>query len=166
MGKEVQQKRIRKLIIHATNEAIRSGVLPLTFRYRRMKEEGYSSITVCGKPTIINWIATGCDELRFSVWWDYRPDLLPTKKQYDLRCSGLLLPEVGRDRFRFVVGACASFYFDYRQKGILSDRGKAFFAVYVRESTASDIDAMEEVMPWGYSISEMARPLQRVTFSG
>ncbi|MDJ7445093.1 hypothetical protein LEH14_28000, partial [Salmonella enterica] len=73
-----------------------------------------------------------------------------------------LLPDVDRNAFRLVVGACASFYFDYKHKGILSDRGKEFFSVYVRESTASDIDKIGEVKPFCYSISELSRPLQRL----
>ncbi|ECI0840899.1 hypothetical protein [Salmonella enterica] len=162
MSKAEHKKRIRKLMIHAINEAVRSGVIPLMFRYRRMTVEGCANITVCGKPTVINWCDTGHDELRVSVWWDYRPDLLPGQNIDEYIDPSLLLPDVNRDRFRFVVGACASFYFDYKHKGILSDRGKEFFAVYVRESTASYIDELEDAEPFIYSISELSRPLQRI----
>ncbi|EBX1767978.1 hypothetical protein DQ937_12575 [Salmonella enterica subsp. enterica serovar Poona] len=165
MGKAEHKKRIRKLMIHAINEAVRDGVIPLMFRYRKMTAEGDARITVCGKPTTINWTDTGHNELRFSVWWDYRPDLLPGKNGGESIDLSLLLPDVNRDRFRFIVGACASFYFDYLHKGILSDRGKEFFAVYVRESTASYIDELEDVKPFGYSISELSRPLQRMISS-
>ncbi|EAB7739572.1 hypothetical protein B5864_13845 [Salmonella enterica] len=165
MSKAEHKKRIRKLMIHAINEAIRAGVLPLMFRYRRMTAEGYANITVCGKPTVINWCDTGHDEFRVSVWWDYRSDLLPEKNRYEPVDLSLLLPDVNRDRFRFIVGACASFYFDYKHKGILSDRGKEFFAVYVRESTAIYIDELEDVEPFSYSISELSRPLQRIITS-
>lgn len=162
MGKGEQQRRIRKLMIHAINEAVTVGAIPLMFRYRRMTTEGYATITVCDKPTVISWKYTGHDEYRVSVWWDYRPDLLPAQKREESTDLSRLLPDVNRDRFRFVVGACASFYFDYRHKGILSDRGKEFFAVYVRESTAICIDELEDVKPFGYSISELPRPLQRM----
>lgn len=165
MSKAEHKKRIRKLMIHAINEAVRSGVIPLMFRYRRMTVEGYANITVCGKPTVINWCDTGHNEFRVSVWWDYQPDLLQGKNKDEYIDLSLLLPDVNRDRFRFVVGACASFYFDYRRKGILSDRGKEFFALYVRESTASYIDELEDAEPLSYSISELSRPLQRITTS-
>ncbi|EEA3739534.1 hypothetical protein J5047_003195 [Salmonella enterica] len=162
MGKAEHKKRIRKLMIHAINEAVRDGVIPLMFRYRKMTAEGYAKITVCDKSTIINWTDTGHDEFRFSVWWDYRPDLLPGKNGGEPIDLSLLPTDVNRDRYRFIVGACASFYFDYWHKGILSDRGQEFFAVYVRESTASYIDEQEDVKPFGYSISELSRPLQRM----
>ncbi|EME5787854.1 hypothetical protein VY487_004803 [Salmonella enterica] len=127
MGKAEQKKRIRKLMIHAINEAVRVGIIPLSFRYRRMTAEGYTGITVCDKPTIISWKDTGYDDFRVSVWWDYRPDLLPGQSRDESINLSLLLPDLNRDRFRFIVGACASFYFDYWRKGILSDRGKDFF---------------------------------------
>ncbi|EAQ6130160.1 hypothetical protein AXA88_14775 [Salmonella enterica] len=162
ISKADHKKRIRKLMIHAINEAVRVRAIPLMFRYRRMEKEGYTKIIVCDKPTVINWKYTGHDEYRFSVWWDYRPDLLPGHSRYESIDLSILLPNVNRDHFRFVVGACASFYFDYRHKGILSDRGKEFFSLYVRESTASYIDEQEDVEPVGYSISELSRPLQRM----
>lgn len=162
MGRDKQQGRIRKLMIHAINEAIRVGVIPLTFRHRRMTKEGCADITVCGRNTLLIWEDTGFDELRFSVWWDYRPDLLPLKTQSNHVRTDLLLPDVNRDRFRFVVGACASFYFDYQHKGILLDMGKDFFAVYMRVSTVSYIDELEEVKPFGYSVAELVRPLHRI----
>ncbi|EAS5353212.1 hypothetical protein D8V81_23215 [Salmonella enterica] len=162
MGKAEQQKRVRKLMLHAINEAVKVGVIPLTFRYRRMTNEGYTGITVCGKLTTINWKETGPDEFRVSVWWDYQPENIPGLINGRPENLKALLPDVDRNSFRSVVGMCASFYFDYLHKGILSDRGKEFFAVYVRESTASDIDELEDVKPFCYSISELARPLQRL----
>ncbi|EHC5874040.1 hypothetical protein JR782_004920 [Salmonella enterica subsp. enterica serovar Eastbourne] len=58
----------------------------------------------------------------------------------------------------------ASCYFNYpRKKKVLSDKGNDFFAVYVRESTVSYIDELEDVKPFGYSISELSQPLQRIT---
>ncbi|ECE0793892.1 hypothetical protein ACOIPX_001069 [Salmonella enterica] len=162
MGKAEQYRRLKKLMIHVVNEAVTAGVIPLTFRYRRMAPEGFTGITVCGKHTAINWKETEHDELRITVWWDYQPEHIP--KLINGRPENLksLLPDIDRNAFRLVVGSCASFYFDYRHKGILSDRGKEFFSIYVRESTASDIDKMEEVKPFCYSISELSRPLQRL----
>lgn len=162
ISKAEHKKLIRKLMLHAINEAVRIEAIPFMFRYRRMEKEGYAEIPVFDKPTIINWKYTGHDEYRVSVWWDYRPDLLPAQNRYEYTDLSLLPADVNRERFRFVVGACASFYFDYRRKGILSDRGKEFFAIYVRESTASYIDEQEDVEPVGYSISELSRPLQRL----
>ncbi|EAS9161852.1 hypothetical protein ABN77_25575 [Salmonella enterica subsp. salamae] len=162
MGKAEQYRRLKKLMIHVINEAVKTGVIPLTFRYRRMTAEGFTGITVHGKHTAINWKETGLDEFRVTVWWDYQPEHIPKLINGRPENLKLLLPDVDRNAFRLVVGACASFYFDYKYKGILSDRGKEFFSVYVRESTASDIDKMEEVKPFCYSISELARPLQRL----
>ncbi|EIF8866886.1 hypothetical protein HZ500_005491 [Salmonella enterica] len=165
MSKAEHKKRIRKLMIHAINEAVIAGVIPLTFRYRRMTAEGFKGITVCGKHTIINWKETGPDEFRVTVWWDYQPEHITKLINGRPENLKLLLPDVDRTAFRLVVGACASFYFDYKHKGIQSDRGKEFFAVYVRESTVSDIDKMEDVKLFGYSISELSRPLQRIITS-
>ncbi|ECE0793810.1 TPA: hypothetical protein ACIBOF_004145 [Salmonella enterica subsp. diarizonae serovar 61:r:-] len=162
MNKAEQQKRLKTLMIHAINEAVIAGVIPLTFRYRKMAQEGFAGITVCGKHTAINWKETGIDEFRVTVWWDYQPEHITKLINGRPENLKLLLPDVDRNAFRLVVGACASFYFDYKYKGILSDRGKEFFSVYVRESTASEIDEMEEVKPFCYSISELARPLQRL----
>lgn len=162
MNKTEQQKRIRKIMLHAINEAVKVGVIPLMFRHRRMTAEGYAKITVCDKPTIINWTDTGHDDFRVTVWWDYQPEKIPRLIKGRPENLKLLLPDVERNHFSFIVGACASFYFDYLHKGILSDRGKEFFAVYVRESTGSGIDELEDVKPFGYSISELSRPLQRM----
>lgn len=126
MSKAEHKKRIRKLMIHAINEAVRSGVIPLMFRYRRMTAGGYANITVYGKPTVINWCETGLNELRVSVWWDYQPVTQPGQGKYKPKEIALLFSDINRDCLRFVVGTCASFYFDYRHKGILSDRGREF----------------------------------------
>ncbi|MBA2158711.1 hypothetical protein CB025_14765 [Salmonella enterica subsp. diarizonae serovar 60:r:e,n,x,z15] len=162
MNKAEQQKRLRKIMIHAINEAVNVGVIPLMFRYRRMAAEGYAKITVCDKPTIINWTDTGHDDFRVTVWWDYQPEKIHRLIKGRPENLKLLLPDVERNHFSFIVGTCASFYFDYQHKGILSDRGREFFAVYVRESTAGYIDELEDVKPFGYSISELSRPLQRM----
>lgn len=162
MSKAEQQKRIRKVMIYALNAAFHAGVIPLKDRVNGVTEAECSEITVCGKSTIINWRDTGRDELRVSVWWDYRPERLPKLMKSKLHDLTLPLPGIYRDRLRIIVGMCASCYFDCRHKGILSDKGKEFFAVYVRESTASEIDEMEEVKPLGYSISDQSRPLQRL----
>ncbi|EAP7866739.1 hypothetical protein ACOIPX_001060 [Salmonella enterica] len=162
MSKAEQQKRIRKVMIYALNAAFRAGVISLKDRVNGMTEAECSEITVCGKSTIINWRDTGRDELRVSVWWDYRPERLPKLMKSKLHDLTLPLPGIYRDRLRIIVGMCASCYFDCRHKGILSDKGKEFFAVYVRESTASYIDELEDVKPLGYSISDQSRPLQRL----
>ncbi|EBX2875994.1 hypothetical protein DRL66_22580 [Salmonella enterica subsp. enterica serovar Muenchen] len=166
MNKAEQQKRIRKITLHATNQAVKVGVIPLMFRYLRMAAEGYTKITVCDKPTIINWAYNGHNEFRVSVWWDYQPEHIPQLIKGSPENLNLLLPDVDRTRFRFIVGACVSFYFDYLHKGILSDKGKDFFAIYVRESTVSYIDELEDIKPFGYSVSELTRPLYRMKASG
>lgn len=163
MSKAEQQKRIRKLMIHSLNEALRKQIIAFKSRQKSMTEAGCAEITVCGKPTIINWCDTGHNELRVSVWWDYRPERLPKLMKSRLHDLTLPLPGIYRDRLRLIVGACASCYFNYpRKKGVLSDKGNEFFAVYVRESTASYIDELKDVKPFGYSISELPRPLYRV----
>ncbi|EAV3944920.1 hypothetical protein AHW82_22450 [Salmonella enterica subsp. diarizonae] len=162
MSKSEQQKRIRKIMIYALNTAFRAGVIPKKARDNGVMEAECSEITVCGKPTIINWCDTGYDELRVSVWWDYRQERLPRLMKSKLNDLTLPLPGIYRDRLRLIVGVCASCYFGCRHKGILSDRGHEFFALYIRESTASYIDELEDVKPFGYSISELSRPLQRM----
>ncbi|ECC3463673.1 hypothetical protein AA471_13460 [Salmonella enterica subsp. enterica] len=165
MSKAEQQTRIRKIMLHAINEAVNVGVIPLMFRHRRMTAEGYAKITVCDKPSIINWTDTGHDDFRVTVWWDYQPEKIPRLIKGRPENLKLLLPDVDRSHFSFIVGTCASFYFDYLHKAILSDKGKEFFAVYVRESTGSDIDKLKEVKPFGYSISELSRPLLKNDFT-
>lgn len=165
MNKAEQQKRIKKIMLYATNEAVKTGVIPLMFKYLKMTSEGYAQITVCDKPTIINWVYNGHNEFRVSVWWDYQPGYIPKLIKGRPENLKLLLPDVDRTRFRFIVGACVSFYFDYLHKGILSDKGKEFFAIYVRESSVSYIDELEDVKPFGYSVSELLRPLYRMKVS-
>lgn len=165
MNKAEQQKRIKKILLYAANEAVKVGVIPLMFKYLRMTSEGYAQITVCDKPTIINWVYNGHNEFRVSVWWDYQPEYIPKLIKGRPENLKLLLPDVGRTRFRFIVGACVSFYFDYLHKGILSDKGKDFFAIYVRESSVNYIDKLEVVKPFGYTVSELPRPLYRMKVS-
>lgn len=165
MNKAEQQKRIKKIMLYAANEAVKVGVIPLMFKYLRMTSEGYVQITVCDKPTIINWVYNGHNEFRVSVWWDYQPEYIPKLIKGRPENLKLLLPDVDRTRFRFIVGACVSFYFDYLHKGILSDKGKDFFAIYVRESSVNYIDKLEDVKPFGYTVSELPRPLYRMKVS-
>lgn len=165
MNKAEQQKRIKKIMLYAANEAVKVGVIPLMFKYLRMTSEGYAQITVCDKPTIINWVYNGHNEFRVSVWWDYQPEYIPKLIKGRPENLKLLLPDVDRTRFRFIVGACVSFYFDYLHKGILSEKGKDFFAIYVRESSVNYIDKLEDVEPFGYTVSELPRPLYRMKVS-
>lgn len=165
MNKAEQQKRIKKILLYAANEAVKVGVIPLMFKYLRMTSEGYAQITVCDKPTIINWVYNGHNEFRVSVWWDYQPEYIPKLIKGRPENLKSLLPDVDRTRFRFIVGACVSFYFDYLHKGILSDKGKDFFAIYVRESSVNYIDKLEDVKPFGYTVSELPRPLYRMKVS-
>ncbi|EAM8206990.1 hypothetical protein HLH60_003841 [Salmonella enterica] len=166
MSKAEQQTRIRKIMIYALNAALRAGVIPLKTRHNGVTETECAEITVCGKPTIINWCDTGHNELRVSVWWDYRPERLPKLTKNRVHDLTLPLPGVYRDRLRLIVGLCASCYFNrQRKKGVLSDKGNEFFSVYVRESTASYIDELKEVKPFGYSISELSRSLLKNDFT-
>lgn len=165
MNKAEQQKRIKKIMLYAANEAVKVGVITLMFKYLRMTSEGYAQITVCNKSTIINWVYNGHNEFRVSVWWDYQPEHIPQLIKGSPENLNLLLPDVDRTRFRFIVGACVSFYFDYLHKDILSDKGKDFFAIYVRESSVNYINKFEDVKPFGYTISELPRPLYRMKVS-
>ncbi|EDY2185425.1 hypothetical protein GTE46_001914 [Salmonella enterica subsp. enterica] len=166
MSKAEQQTRIRKIMIYALNAALRAGVIPLKTRHNGVTETECAEITVCGKPTIINWCDTGHNDLRISVWWDYRPERLPKLTKNRVHDLTLPLPGIYRDRLRLIVGLCASCYFNrQRKKGVLSDKGNEFFSVYVRESTASYIDELKEVKPFGYSISELSRSLLKNDFT-
>ncbi|ELU9452678.1 hypothetical protein SD741_003420 [Salmonella enterica] len=166
MSKAEQQMRSRKIMIYALNAALRAGVIPLKTRHNGVTETECAEITVCGKPTIINWCDTGHNELRVSVWWDYRPERLPKLTKNRIHDLTLPLPGIYRDRLRLIVGLCASCYFNrQRKRGVLSDKGNDFFSVYVRESTASYIDELKEVKPFGYSISELSRPLLKNDFT-
>lgn len=159
MTNKDKQRRLRKIIIHVINESIKQDIIPFRLKHRRMPEKGYAKINVCGMPTLINWIITEQEQFRMSVWWNFTPEVIPSLKNGVPGNMFRLLPCVGRERFRFVVGCCASFYFDYRQRAILSDRGREFFAVYVRSSCAAFIDNLEDIPPAGYSISELTRSL-------
>ncbi|ECI2306881.1 hypothetical protein AH865_09935 [Salmonella enterica subsp. enterica serovar Infantis] len=166
MSKAEQQTRIRKIMIYALNAALRAGVIPLKTRHNGVTETECAEITVCGKPTIINWCDTGHNDLRVSVWWDYRPERLPKLTKNRVHDLTLPLPGIYRDRLRLIVGLCASCYFNrQRKRGVLSDKGNEFFSVYVRESTASYIDELKEVKPFSYSISELSRSLLKNDFT-
>ncbi|EKK0133487.1 hypothetical protein PJ610_002443 [Salmonella enterica] len=147
MNKAEQQKRIRKVMIHALNAALRAGVLPLSTRNKGMAEAEYSEITVCGKPTLVNWSASGFRDLRVSVWWDYTPKRLPVlMKKRRVHYITRPLPDVGRNRFPLIVGMCASCYLCLTEnEGLSLSRGGEFFSVYIRRSTAECIDQIPDV---------------------
>lgn len=155
--KAEKQKLIQKIMICALNEAIRRGAIDLNGKSVDCSEErksGYIDTTIGDKRTIINWFDAGYDELRISVWWDYRPELSMVKR-YPVRENFLgTKPQVqGRPFYKF-IGACGSCYLERRTgKFITGDAGNQFFDVYVREWSVPDIGGLPSVQPSGYETS-------------
>lgn len=116
MNKEIQLKRIKKIMIYATNEAGKVCVIPLMFRCLRKTDEEYVQITVCDNPKIINWTYNGHNDFRVNIWWDYPPEHISKLMKGRPENLKILLSDVERTSFRLIVGAWVSFYFDYLYK--------------------------------------------------
>ncbi|ECE9228775.1 hypothetical protein EWZ45_26165, partial [Salmonella enterica subsp. enterica serovar Benin] len=74
MKKKRHKQRVKKLMIHALNEAIRIGFFALVSGVEGITEAQGVEITIGGKNTVINWSNTREGDLRFNVWWDYTPE--------------------------------------------------------------------------------------------
>lgn len=156
MKKSVKQEYILKLIIIALNEAINKGCIDLNGRSADSltdNKKGHYELTILDKRTIINWFDIGYDELRVSVWWDYKPELMPTwRNQYLNELEPFTSrPQVPNRFFRYILGACGSCHLERRTgKFIIGDENNQFFDVYVREDSERLLKNAELAEPKGY----------------
>lgn len=154
MTKAEKQRHVLKLMVIALNEAIGNGVIDLHGTSGDVSKRGHIETNIGGLPAVINWSDAGYDELRVTVWWDYRPDLMPTwRRKHIGRFAPGRLPNVARRFFSHILGACGSCHLEWRTgKFIVGDEGNQFFDVYVRECSAYLIDNIQQQMPQGYAL--------------
>ncbi|HGW6106098.1 TPA: hypothetical protein ACNIQM_004296 [Citrobacter werkmanii] len=155
MTKYEKQKHLQKLMVIALNHAINAGAIDLDGKSDETKRRSRLEFTIGDRPTVINWFDAGYDELRVSVWWDYRPDLMPTWRNKHIgRFIFGTSPGVSRRFFNHILGACGSCYLERRTgKFIIGDEGNQFFDMYVRENTVHVISQIPDEKPQGYELS-------------
>ncbi|HGA9038374.1 TPA: hypothetical protein ACIT51_005280 [Salmonella enterica subsp. enterica serovar Java] len=147
-------QRVKKLMIHALNEAIEIGFLPTIPSLPDIIEAEGAEITVGGKNTVINWNYTREGDVQFNVWWDYTPErcgrFLRKGKLSDLRGA---MPDVSSSTRRNIVGMCASCYLCVLEDGrIRLSREGEMIVEYARSDAAYLLDNLPDVEPSGYSL--------------
>ncbi|VEA68199.1 Uncharacterised protein [Serratia plymuthica] len=159
MTKAEKQKCILKLMVIALNKAISAGVIDLNGKSGEINKRGHIETDIGGLPTVINWFDAGYDELRVTVWWDYRPDLMPTwRKKHIGRLAPGTVPNVARRFFGYILGACGSCYLERKTgKFIVGEAGNQFFDLYVREHSVYDLNSIVSEQPAGYETSGRTR---------
>ncbi|ECK2139868.1 hypothetical protein FQW43_08530 [Salmonella enterica subsp. enterica serovar Enteritidis] len=148
-------QRVKKLMIHALNEAIKIGFFTSIHGAEGITEAEGTEIIIGGKNTVINWSDTGEGDLRFNVWWDYTSERcgrhLREGRLHDLRG---ITPDVSPPTLRTITGFCASCYLCVLEDGRIELSRKGEMIVeYVRTDTAHLLDDMPDVEPSGYSLS-------------
>lgn len=147
-------QRVKKLMIHALNEAIKIGFFTSIHGAEGITESEGTEITIGGKNTVINWSDTGKGDLRFNVWWDYTPercrDYFRKLISRDLRGA---MPDVSRPTRRTITGLCASCYLCVLEDGKIElSREGEMTVEYVRADTVHLLDDLPDVEPSGYSL--------------
>ncbi|EEP9539868.1 hypothetical protein HCP17_005350 [Salmonella enterica] len=154
MKKKRHKQQVKKLMIHALNEAIRIGFFASASGTEGVAEAEGAEITIGDKNTVINWSDTGKGDLRFNVWWDYTPERCRIYFRKGLLCDLTgTMPCESLTVLRNVVGLCASCYLCVLEDGSiqLSRRGE-FIYEYARNDTAHLLDELPDVEPSGYSL--------------
>lgn len=148
-------QRVKKLMIHALNEAIRIGFFISESGAEGITEAEGSEITIIGgKNTVINWSDTGEGYLRFNVWWDYTPELCRRYfRKLILRDLRGAMPDVSSITRRAITGFCASCYLCVLEDGrIKLSREGEMIVEYARADTVHLLDELPDVDPSGYSL--------------
>lgn len=145
-------QRVKKLMIHALNEAIKIGFFTSVSGTEGIVEG--AEITIDGKNTVINWSDTGEGDLRFNVWWNYTPErcgrYLRKGKLRDLRG---IMPDVSSATRPRIMCFCASCYLCVLEDGrIRLSREGEMIVEYARADTAHLLDDLPDVEPSGYSL--------------
>lgn len=154
MKKKRHKQRVKKLMIHALNEAIRIGFFTLASGAEGVAEAEGVEITIGDKNTVINLSNTREGDLRFNVWWDYTPercrDYFRKLISRDLRGAK---PDVSPITRRTITGLCASCYLCILEDGrIRLSREGEMTVEYVRADTVHLLDELPDVEPSGYSL--------------
>ncbi len=154
MKKKRHTQRVKKLMIHALNEAIRIVFFASAFGAEGVAEAEGAEITIGDKNTVINLSNTGEGDLRFSVWWDYTPErcgrYFRKRKLRDLRG---IMPDVSSTIRPRIMGFCASCYLCILEDGrIRLSREGEMTVEYVRADTVHLLDDLPDVEPSGYSL--------------
>lgn len=154
MKRKRHPQRVKKLMIHALNEAIRIGFFPSIHGAESRVEAEGTEITIGGKNTVINLSDTGEGDLRFNVWWDYTPkrcrDYFRKLISRDLRGAK---PDVSPITLRTITGLCASCYLCVLEDGkIRLSREGEMIVEYARTDTVHLLDELPDVDPSGYSL--------------
>ncbi|HCL5309940.1 TPA: hypothetical protein N2G38_002219 [Salmonella enterica] len=147
-------QRVKKLMIHALNEAIKIGFFTPASGTEGITEAEGVEITIGGKNTVINWSDTGEGDLRFSVWWDYTPErcgrYLRKGKLRDLRG---IMPDVSSTTRPRIMCFCATCYLCVLEDGrIKLSREGEMIVEYARNDTAHLLGDLPDVEPSGYSL--------------
>lgn len=155
MKRKRHTQRVKKLMIHALNEAIRIGFFTSASGTEGITESEGTEITVGGKNTVINWSDTEEGDLRFNVWWDYTPELcrlsFRKRKLRDLRG---IMPDVSSSKRPTIMCFCASCYLYVLEDGRIGlSREGEMIVEYARADTAHLLDDLPDVEPSGYSLS-------------
>ncbi|HFW3113223.1 TPA: hypothetical protein ACIBOM_004961 [Salmonella enterica subsp. enterica serovar Reading] len=154
MKRKRHPQRVKKLMIHALNEAIRIGFFTSASGAEGITEtEGSEIAIIGGKNTVINWSDTGEGDLRFNVWWDYTPELCRHYfRKLILRDLRGAMPDVSPITRRTITGFCASCYLCVLVDGKIGlSREGEMIVGYVRNDTVHLLDELPDVEPSGYS---------------
>lgn len=154
-SEEIHNKAL-KIMVHAINEAMRTGAISMCTLHqkRRERKRGVIMLTVCSCPTLFSWDQDRHGIMRLTCWWDFNVDSLSAPYLREkIDDMNRVLPCNDRSRFRFIMGGAASCYFDNQiNRGLIAKLNKLVFGVYVRESSVSQIDSIEEAKPMGYKV--------------
>ncbi|ENC5545560.1 hypothetical protein ABKU33_001738 [Salmonella enterica] len=148
-------QRVKKLMIHALNEAIKIGFFTSTSGAEGITEAEGTEITIGGKNTVINLSNTSEGDLRFNVWWDYTPErcgrYLRKGRLLDLRG---IMPDVSYSTRPRIICFCASCYLCVLEDGRIElSREGEMIVEYARADTVHLLDELPDVEPSGYSLS-------------
>ncbi|PWC12954.1 hypothetical protein [Brenneria corticis] len=148
-----KREALLNLLVTALNEAIRQNKIDLNGVSPDDHDQKYGHFfcEIGGKPTVINWSDIGCDELRFSVWWDYYHEKHPQQKDESFR-SGRPLAKTSK--VKSFVGTHASCWIERKTgKYIMGEHGDRIFDIYVRQSNLGALMKLPKVKPLGYKDS-------------
>ncbi len=154
MKRKRHTQRVKKLMIHALNEAIKIGFFTSIHGAEGITEAEGTEIIIGGKNTVINWSDTGKGDLRFNVWWDYTPERcrLSFRKRMLSDLKGII-PDVSSTIRPRIMGFCASCYLCVLEDGrIRLSREGEMIVEYARADTAYLLDDLPDVEPSGYSL--------------
>ncbi|MFJ5373675.1 hypothetical protein ACIPTP_14165 [Pectobacterium versatile] len=148
-----KREALLNLLVTALNEAIRQKKIDLNGVSPEDHNQKHEHLfcEIGGKSAVINWADIGCDELRFSVWWDYDYEKHPQQKD-ERYLSGK--PVAKKSKVKDFIGVHASCWIERSTgKYIMGGRGDRVFNIYVRQSNLDALMKLPKVKPLGYKES-------------